>query len=302
MFFLLSNLSKRKVILLILNSLISVLLVGCIVYLYFLIPSTSDATLNTFTIDKQEKNSNFVKILSKKYFHESKIQPNVVVVNRDTTPGVNGVNGDDEDAIYIDNYLEENYENQGESNLIQIPAKIPDRELPVTATPTKTPPYDEDDFYYDDTDDYQDVDQFSGNGMVVNIKSIVKKPAQANQANDDYRKTKNYIENVYSVSSEIVSNLKNKYNINDKQINRQNSYSAPSALTAARVKIESASDTNQDQDDPSSDADDFPAENTETRRILGNVKQSEERSRQLLLCESAGSGELCRMLFKGSFG
>ncbi|XP_055920009.1 uncharacterized protein LOC129951729 [Eupeodes corollae] len=38
---------------------------------------------------------------------------------------------------------------------------------------------------------------------------------------------------------------------------------------------------------------------TRTRRIMGNVKKSEERSRQLLLCEEAGGGELCRMLFKG---
>lgn len=38
---------------------------------------------------------------------------------------------------------------------------------------------------------------------------------------------------------------------------------------------------------------------TRARRILGNVKKSEERSRQLLLCEEAGVGELCRMLFKG---
>lgn len=37
---------------------------------------------------------------------------------------------------------------------------------------------------------------------------------------------------------------------------------------------------------------------TRARRIIGNVKKSEERSRQLLLCEDAGSGELCRMLFK----
>lgn len=37
---------------------------------------------------------------------------------------------------------------------------------------------------------------------------------------------------------------------------------------------------------------------TRARRISGNVKKSEERSRQLLLCEDAGSGELCRMLFK----
>lgn len=38
---------------------------------------------------------------------------------------------------------------------------------------------------------------------------------------------------------------------------------------------------------------------TRARRIMGNVKKSEERSRQLLLCEEAGGGELCRMLFKG---
>lgn len=38
---------------------------------------------------------------------------------------------------------------------------------------------------------------------------------------------------------------------------------------------------------------------TRARRIIGNVKKSEERSRQLLLCEEAGGGELCRMLFKG---
>lgn len=38
---------------------------------------------------------------------------------------------------------------------------------------------------------------------------------------------------------------------------------------------------------------------TRARRILGNVRKSEERSRQLLLCEEAGGGELCRMLFKG---
>lgn len=38
---------------------------------------------------------------------------------------------------------------------------------------------------------------------------------------------------------------------------------------------------------------------TRARRIMGNVKKSEERSRQLLLCAEAGGGELCRMLFKG---
>lgn len=38
---------------------------------------------------------------------------------------------------------------------------------------------------------------------------------------------------------------------------------------------------------------------TRAMRIMGNVRISEERSRQLLLCEEAGGGELCRMLFKG---
>lgn len=37
---------------------------------------------------------------------------------------------------------------------------------------------------------------------------------------------------------------------------------------------------------------------TRARRILGNVKKSEERSRRLLLCEQDVSSELCRMLFK----
>lgn len=38
---------------------------------------------------------------------------------------------------------------------------------------------------------------------------------------------------------------------------------------------------------------------TRAMRIMGNVRISEERSRQLLFCEEAGGGELCRMLFKG---
>lgn len=38
------------------------------------------------------------------------------------------------------------------------------------------------------------------------------------------------------------------------------------------------------------------------RRLSGNTEKLEERSRQLLLCESARTGELCRMLFKGTAG
>ena len=36
-------------------------------------------------------------------------------------------------------------------------------------------------------------------------------------------------------------------------------------------------------------------------RILGNLKKSGERSRQLLLCQQSGGGELCRMLFKEDY-
>jgi hypothetical protein len=93
----------------------------------------------------------------------------------------------------------------------------------------------------------------------------------------------NYIENVYSVSSEIVSNLKSQYSVEDtKQINKPDK----SSLDA---------DTgDNDEDDEWTD--------TKTKRLIGNNRSLVERSKQLLLCESAQSGELCRMLFKDSVG
>lgn len=108
-------------------------------------------------------------------------------------------------------------------------------------------------------DDYDDDSVNSGSGDFIN-----------NDDDDDDGAVKQKLslnqDNFYSVSSEIVSkNDKKKLITMDlKDLDRKDG-----------VWLE-----------------------TRARRIIGNVKKSEERSRQLLLCEDAGSGELCRMLFK----
>lgn len=55
-------------------------------------------------------------------------------------------------------------------------------------------------------------------------------------------------------------------------------------------------DTSSMTADANSKGDDDSWMETRVRRILGNIKKSEERSRQILLCK--GEGELCSMLFK----
>lgn len=55
-------------------------------------------------------------------------------------------------------------------------------------------------------------------------------------------------------------------------------------------------DTSSITADAISKGDDDSWMETRVRRILGNIKKSEERSRQILLCK--GEGELCSMLFK----
>lgn len=55
-------------------------------------------------------------------------------------------------------------------------------------------------------------------------------------------------------------------------------------------------DTSSITADVNSKGDDDSWMETRVRRILGNIKKSEERSRQILLCK--GEGELCSMLFK----
>lgn len=85
-----------------------------------------------------------------------------------------------------------------------------------------------------------------------------------------------------SVSSEIVSNLKSQYSLEDtKQINKPDKSST-------------------DKDDLSGDDWEEEASAVKGRRLSGNTEKLEERSRQLLLCESARTGELCRMLFKAA--
>lgn len=110
-------------------------------------------------------------------------------------------------------------------------------------------------------DDYDDIDDLvnSGSGDFIN-----------NDDDDDdiyFNKIKQKLslnrDNFYSVSSEIVSKSNDRNDQTD--IERRDG-----------IWLE-----------------------TRARRIIGNVKKSEERSRQLLLCEEAGGGELCRMLFKG---
>lgn len=56
-------------------------------------------------------------------------------------------------------------------------------------------------------------------------------------------------------------------------------------------------DTSSDAaDDVNSKGDNDAWRENRVRRVLGNIKKSEERSRQILLCK--GEGELCSMLFK----
>lgn len=55
-------------------------------------------------------------------------------------------------------------------------------------------------------------------------------------------------------------------------------------------------DTSSITADAASKGDDDSWPHIGVRRILGNIKKSEERSRQILLCK--GEGELCNMLFK----
>ena len=194
-----------------------------------------------------------------------------------------------DDTIYIDNdnYGDESYDNSG--NFGNQVGERP-HEIPVTAPvtiierPIERSQTEDDDFYYENYDDDTETDDedivSSGDGKIV---VNVKKPLTNREAPPE---PVNYIENVYSVSSEIVSNLKSQYSVEDtKQINKPD---------------KSTSDTESDKEDTSDD--EWEEASAKGKRLSGNNKSLEERSRQLLLCESARTGELCRMLFKGTAG
>jgi hypothetical protein len=187
-----------------------------------------------------------------------------------------------DDTIYIDNdsYGDESYDNSGNfASLVgerPVTAPVTIIERPVERSQHKKESQDDDIYYdsYDETDDEDIVS--SGNGkIVVNIKKPLPtvRPEPPSQP---------VVENVYSVSSEIVSNLKNQYSVEDtKQVNKGSS----------------------DMDSPDDFSDDeWQETDAKGKRLIGNNKSLVERSRQLLLCESARTGELCRMLFKGTVG
>lgn len=251
MFF--QNLSKRKILLLIINALISILMVSCVIFLYHYLPTSSHPS--KFTVEKD----NSVHI-TKGHIANVRISQNRHAID---------------DTIYIDNenYGDENYDNSGN---FQVPVTAP-----VTIIERPVEP-ENDDFYYENYDESDDEDIVSsGDGKIV---VNVKKPLAKNRRVPPPPEPVNYIENVYSVSSEIVSNLKSQYNVEDaKQINKPD---------------KSAADSESDKDVD----DDWQATNAKGKRLIGNNKSLVERSRQLLLCESARTGELCRMLFKGTAG
>lgn len=320
MFF--ANLSKRKVLLLIINSMISVLMISCIIFLYYYLPTGTSNTsdIRTFTIEKdQSVNLKKSSYSTNNNLHnnnkiKNKILPGLIAINSNINSNNNNnnnlnnnqderdenqsssVNDDDDDTIYIDNdnYMDENYYNSVGNNVAERPLVNPVTpsvviiKRPLIKIPKANSQYNED-FYYDSNYDYETDDDSddvsSGNGrIIVNIKSIVQKQKAE------------VPENVYSVSSEIVSNLKNKYDkyniVDQKQINKPD-------ISNERTDTEPDTDSEiMSSPDDDETLDDDWAE-TKKRRLIGNKKKSNERSRQLLLCESAGSGELCRMLFKG---
>lgn len=265
MFF--QNLSKRKFLLVIINALISILLVSCVIFLYHYLPSSSRSS--TFTVEKE----NAIHITKGHYASASIVNANVRISSNRRQP-------DDavDDTIYIDNdsYGDENYDNSGNfANQVPVTAPVTIIERPVEP--------DDDDFYYENYDESDDEDIVSsGDGkIVVNVKKPLAK-TRATVAPPP--EPVNYIENVYSVSSEIVSNLKSQYSVEDtKQINKPD-------------KSTSESESDKDSDD------EWQETSAKGKRLIGNNKSLVERSRQLLLCESARTGELCRMLFKGTAG
>lgn len=96
-------------------------------------------------------------------------------------------------------------------------------------------------------------------------------------------------DNVYSVSSEIILT-----NLMPKKKTTTTTTSTKGKLSPREPHLRSRTLPTKDN----AHKDGMWLE-TRTRRILGNAKKSVERSKQLLLCEEVGSGELCRILFKG---
>lgn len=234
-------------------------MISCVVFLYYYLPTSN--RISKFTVEKEKS----IHITKGPYDREIYLTNVRILSNRRSQSMDHAPEETVDDTIYIDN------ESSGYSA-----NQLGDRSI---ERPVERARADEDFYYessYDETDDEDIVS--SGDGKIV---VNVKKPLKNRVAQQP--EPVNYIENVYSVSSEIVSNLKSQYSLEDtKQINK------PDKSTT-------------DRDDLSGDEWDEEA-SAKGRRLSGNTEKLEERSRQLLLCESARTGELCRMLFKGTAG
>lgn len=258
----------------IINALVSVLLVSCVIFLYYYLPASNQTS--TFTVEKENTIhiTKAINSIANAKMRTSSSRNQQIPLDRSSEEAI-------DETIYIDNYGDENYDNSG-----NFANQVGDQ--PVTAPVTiierpveRSKP--DDDFYYDNYDESETDDEdvvSSGDGKIV---VNVKKPLAIAQP-----EPVNYIENVYSVSSEIVSNLKSQYSIEDA---KQVQINKPDRVT---------SDNESDKDDSSDD--EWLETSAKGKRLIGNLRSQELRSRQLLLCETARTGELCRMLFKGTAG
>lgn len=324
----LQNISKRKILLLIINALVSVLLISCILFLYHYIPSaTNSRTPSIFTVEKG--NGIHITKASSSHFIASSGSPtrSVIVANvkslQSRRPTLNRLpqsSSEEEaldDTIYIDSdsYSDESYDSTSTRTVTsrenddnddddgEVKANDKNRAAaPVTIIerPVERAASDDDLYYenYEDEDETDDEDIVSsGNGrIVVNVRKAKasssreqrRSKQQPTQPPPPEEPSANYVENVYSVSSEIVSNLKSQYN-------------------SADEKQQQPSNDEDDSDDELEDLSDDeertppPPPTTQPRRVsskrlTGNSKKLAERSRQLILCRSANMGELCRML------
>lgn len=294
----LQNLSKRKILLLIINALISILMISCVIFLYYYLPAAShQQQMRTFMVDK-ENSQHYTSASSSKRNHDSIVNANVRISNA-RRPPLQSTSEEQEqdsidDTIYIDNdnYGDSYADNSGNYERLPATAPVTIIERPVerkkTSQQKQQQQQADDDLYYENYDDTDDEDIVSsGNGKIImNIK-------KSESPTPEPPPMEPVVENVYSVSSEIVSNL--NANIDDfattKQINKPDDF------------IRDTSSYSDDSLD-GANGDEWTVETNDAKgkRLIGNNKSLVERSRQLLLCESARTGELCRMLFKGTVG
>lgn len=302
----LQNISKRKILLLIINALISILMISCVIFLYYYLPAAThheQQQQRMYLMDKE----NSVHIMSsskrqQQQQHNSIVNANVRISNA-RRPSFSSLSNDEDqrsaeidDTIYIDNdnYGDSYADNSGNyEKPVTAPVTIIERpiERKKNQQQLQQQQQTDDDLYYENYDDTDDEDIVSsGNGkIVVNIK----KPLPS-LPTPEPPPMEPIVENVYSVSSEIVSNLKNQYAVDDsavttsKQINKPDDYMRESSSDIDAVE--------------GGDEWTVEANDAKGKRLIGNNKSLVERSRQLLLCESARTGELCRMLFKGTVG